>query len=217
MPKERNFSHWHLRFVFGGQKVPRRSNTPFGAAPAPIPGRVEAEQFDNGNNTEAYYVPFTGLPNPDEKPDDVTVYDAADGSRYVGSTAGGQWMNYTVNVSSSGSYSFDTRVASSVGGGTFHFEVDGVDKTGSLGIPNTGSSAAFQSVVINDIMLDAGQHNVRLVVEGSGLNVASFDNFTVNPYTVPEVCNPPDWEIQNCQNNGGYWDNYFCQCNYGML
>lgn len=125
-------------------------------------------------------------------------------------------MNYTVNISSSRTYTFDTRVASSVGGGTFHFEVDGVNITRPIGIPNTGSDSAFQSVVIDDIYLNAGQHSIRLVVEGAGRNVASFDSFTVNPYIVPEVCDPPYWEIQSCQNSGGYWDSYFCQCNYGM-
>lgn len=209
------FPHWHLRFVFNGQKVPARATSSFNDSPAFIPGIIEAEQFDIGNNTEAYYIPFTGQLDPDEKPVDVDVYNAQDGSRYVGSTSGGQWMNYTVNISSTGSYSFDTRVASSVGG-TFHFEVDGVDKTGSLVIPNTGSSSAFQSVIIDDIYLDAGQHTVRLVIEGSGENVASFDNFSVNPYLVPETCNPQYGEIENCNWNGGYWDNYFCQCNYGM-
>lgn len=208
--------HWHLRFLGNVQVSQDLTTSPFGESPAQIPGTIEAEQFDQGSNTAAYYIPFTGELDPEEKPVDVDISDAQNGIRYISSTSGGQWMNYTVNISSSRSYSFDTRVASSAGGGTFHFEVDGVDKTGPISIPYTGSDSTFQSVVVDDIYLDAGQHSVRLVVEGTGQNVASFDSFTVNPYIVPEVCNPPYWEIQNCQSSGGYWDNYFCQCNYGM-
>lgn len=208
--------HWHLRFTGNVQVSQDLTTNPFGESPASIPGTIEAEQYDQGSNTAAYFIPFTGVLDPEEKPVDVTVSDTQNGIRYVNSTLGGQWMNYTVNISSSGSYTFDTSVASSVGGGTFHFEVDGIDKTGPIGIPYTGSNSAFQSVVVDDIYLDAGQHTVKLVVDGSGQNVASFDSFTVNPYIAPEVCNPPYWEIQDCQISGGYWDNYFCQCNYGM-
>lgn len=208
--------HWHLRFVFGAQAGQGLPTNPFGESPASIPGTIEAEQFDQGSNTAAYYIPFTGVLDPEEKPVDVDISDAQNGIRYVSSTSGGQWMNYTVNISSSRSYSFDTSVASSTGGGTFHFEVDGVNITGPISIPNTGSDSTFQSVVVDDIYLNAGQHSIRLVVEGTGQNVASFDNFTVNPYIAPEVCNPSYWEIRDCQYYGGYWDNYFCQCNYGM-
>jgi len=208
--------HWHLRFLGNVQISQDLTTSPFGESPAQIPGTIEAEQFDQGSNTAAYYIPFTGELDPEEKPVDVDISDAQNGIRYVSSTLGGQWMNYTVNISSSRSYTFDTSVASSAGGGTFHFEVDGVDKTGPISIPYTGSDSTFQSVVVDDIYLDAGQHSVRLVVEGTGQNVASFDSFTVNPYIVPEVCDPPYWEIENCQSSGGYWDNYFCQCNYGM-
>lgn len=212
----RSAPHWHLRFLGNVQISQDLTTSPFGESPAQIPGTIEAEQFDQGSNTAAYYIPFTGELDPEEKPVDVDISDAQNGIRYVSSTLGGQWMNYTVNISSSRSYTFDTSVASSAGGGTFHFEVDGVDKTGPISIPYTGSDSTFQSVVVDDIYLDAGQHSVRLVVEGTGQNVASFDSFTVNPYIVPEVCDPPYWEIENCQWSGGYWDNYFCQCNYGM-
>ena len=64
-------------------------------------------------------------------------------------------MNYTVNISSAGTYTFEARVASPFSGGTFHVEVDGIDRTGPVSIPNTGSGSAFQFVTVNDIWLDA--------------------------------------------------------------
>ena len=111
-------------------------------------------------------------------------------------------MNYTVNVASTGSYSFETRVASSGSWNTFHVEIDGVDRTGPIYIPNTGSGDAYQFVTVNDIWLDAGQRVIRVVIDGSGAGKGNFDYFTINPYFPPQFCNPEWWEIQDCQNAG---------------
>ena len=43
----------------------------------------------------------------------------------------GEWLNYTVNVPSTGNYTFDFRMAS-LYGATFHVEVDGVNKSGPI-------------------------------------------------------------------------------------
>ncbi len=48
------------------------------------------------------------------------------------------WMNYTVNVAASGTYTLEARIAwGDTQGGTFHIEFDGIDKTGPIQIPNT--------------------------------------------------------------------------------
>jgi hypothetical protein len=126
-------------------------------------------------------------------------------------------MNYTVNIVSTGSYSFEARVASPYSGNTFHVEVDGVDRTGPIYIPNTGSGDAYQFVVVNDIWLDAGQRIIRVVTDGAGSGKGNFDYFTINPYYPPQFCDPAWWELQDCQNGGGSWDYGLCACNYGCL
>jgi hypothetical protein len=206
-------NHWHLRFEFGADTAGVPTTSPFSGAPAAVPGRIEVEEFDQGDYTFAYYLPPELSSDPDRNPT-VPVYTASDGSRHVGSTFGGEWLNYTVNVSSSGSHSFTTRIASPYGGNTFHFEVDGVDRTGPIYIPATGSWDSFQFVTVDDIWLDAGQHTVRLVIDG-GQHVGNFDYFSISPYTPPSYCSPDWWEVQNCQNSGGYWDYGLCYCNYG--
>lgn len=209
--------HWHLRFEFGQQAPRGRASNPVNGTPAAVPGRVEVEQFDVGANGEAYSVPGSGFAGIEKGSPDVSVYTAADGSSYVGSTFGGQWMNYTVNINSSGSYTFAARVASPSGGNTFHFEVDGVDKTGPIYIPATGSWEAFQFVTVDDVWLDAGEHIMRLVIDGAGQHFGNFDYFSISPYSPPTYCSPEWWEIQNCQNSGGYWDYGLCYCNYGPI
>lgn len=206
--------HWHLRFEFGVQTAQAPTNRPFSGVPAAVPGRIEVEQFDIGDHTFAYFIPPAGDTDPDRSPS-VPVSTAADGSKYVGSTFGGEWLKYTVQIDTSGSYSFTTRVASPSGGQAFHFEVDGVNKTGPIFIPATGSWGSFRFVTVDDVWLDAGQRTVRLVIDGSGQNVGNFDHFTIDPYTAPELCQPTSTELQTCRNFGGFWDYSSCVCNYG--
>ncbi len=136
------------------------------------------------------------------------------GGSYV-PTVGGQWMNYTVNVSSSGSYTFEARVGSAIPGNTFRLEVDGVDVSGPIDIPYTGSETSYKFVSLNDIWLAAGPHVVTIAVEGTGTNKGSFDYFTFSPYTPSNECNPSLLELRNCRTTGGDWDYNMCSCGYG--
>ena len=219
-------SHWHVRFEYGGRNEPtegceRAANpnlsTPAGGVAATVPGRVEAERFDEDNNVAGAFVPDDGSYGSGD--DVLYLYPLVNplsggGSDYVW-TVGGQWMNYTINVASSGSYTFEARVASPSSYNTFHVEIDGANVTGSMSIPNTGSGDAYQPVAFENIWLEAGRHVVSIVVEGAGQGKGNFDYFTFSPYTPPWICDPPWWETQNCQQSGGYWDYGLCACNYG--
>lgn len=216
--REFTLNHWHLRFEFNNQNVATVGSVPVDGVPAALPGVIEAERYDTtgDDGTAGSLVPDDGTGDPgviNYNTPQVLPISGSEDQSYV-PTAGGQWMNYTTNVASSGSYSFTARVASANGGNTFHFEVDGVDRTGPLYIPNTGSADAYQFVTIDDIWLDAGQRVVRVVVDGTGDGKGNFDYFTINPYFPPQVCNPEPWEIQDCQNSGGSWDYGLCGCQY---
>jgi hypothetical protein len=65
-------------------------------------------------------------------------------------------------------YTVQVRVASNGGGGTFHVEVDGVDKTGPLVIPNTSGWQAWTTISKTGVSLPAGVHVVRLVLDAAG-------------------------------------------------
>lgn len=221
--REFSLNHWHLRFEFGNQQnASAPGSVPVDGQPVAVPGRIEAERYDNTGANEAYgsFVPdFDGSMSDPNAPGIVYNYPqvlpitGSEEGSYV-PTGGGQWMNYTVNAASSGSYTFEARVASPYSGNTFHVEVDGVDVTGPVYIPYTGSGDAYQFVAVNDIWLDAGRRVVRLVVDGAGAGKGNFDYFTISPYTPPQLCSPEWWEVQDCRNGGGYWDYSLCSCNY---
>lgn len=147
------------------------SQTPFSGAPAGIPGTIQAEDFDNGGEGVAYH---------DTEPENfkgnvyrtsgVEVAPTTDigGGYNVGYTRSGEWLEYTVSVATAGTYTFETRVASDGVGGTFHVELDGVDKTGPISVPNTGGWQSWQTLTKTGVVLPAGVHVLRLAEDAVG-------------------------------------------------
>src|SRR5690606_34569017 len=78
------------------------------------------------------------------------------------------WLHYTVNVPSAGSYTLDVRVASNGQGGTFHLDVNGVDATGPLTIPNTGGWWTWTTIRKTGVRLNAGLQVIRLALDANG-------------------------------------------------
>jgi len=79
-------------------------------------------------------------------------------------------MAYTVIVSKSATYQISFYIASAFDSGKLHLECDGADITGIISIPNT---TGFQNweVIKKTVTLDAGQHLLKLVVDGDYLNL----------------------------------------------
>ena len=89
----------------------------------------------------------------------------------------GEWLQYTADVIASGTYALELRVASASTGGTVRVEVDGVDVTGTLVVPNTGGWQAWQTIRKEGIVLPAGRHRIRLVFVGAGTDGIANVNF----------------------------------------
>jgi len=149
-----------------------------------VPGAVEAEHFDHGGEGRAYHDAtnnFTDASwfNPIRFLEHVDILGSgsASGGFFVGRAVAGEWLEYGVDVSASGTYTIDVRVASAGPGGAFRIEVDGVDMTGSIAVPDAG---AWTTVSILGVSLSAGPQTVRLVMEsdGPGGEVGAFDRMT---------------------------------------
>jgi len=59
----------------------------------------------------------------------------------------------------------------------FHVEVDGVDKTGSVAVPDTGGWDTWQTISISGVSLTQGQHVVRLVMVAGTVENSGVGNF----------------------------------------
>lgn len=98
--------------IFQGQ-------TPYGGVAHAIPGRLEAEEYDEGSEGFAYHEVATNYePDPADnpfRPNSDPDVEALSGPGYgVGYTEDGEWMEYTVDVAATGWYIVIFRVAQKV-------------------------------------------------------------------------------------------------------
>ncbi|HMG81823.1 MAG TPA: carbohydrate-binding protein, partial [Ferruginibacter sp.] len=150
------------------------TEAPFGGTAATIPGIIQAENYDLGGQGVAYndtdpannggqYRTTDGV--------DVETTGDTGGGYDVGYTATGEWMKYTVNVTAAGIYTLQARVASITTGNTLHVELDGVNISGSMAVPNTGNWQVYQTVSVTTPNITSGQHVVRIYEETGGFNI----------------------------------------------
>src|SRR5437867_707725 len=115
-----------------------------------VPGVIEAEDFDTGGEGIGYHdnVPGNsgGAYRTTEDVDIIASSDAAGGNYVIWNFDTGEWMAYTINVTQSGVYRIDARVSSGLTGSAYHVEIDNVNVTGSVPVPNTGGWSIFQDV-----------------------------------------------------------------------
>src|SRR5207253_6373919 len=98
---------------------------------------------------------------------DVDLSASNEGGNCIGWISAGEWVNYSVNVSTAGRYLIEARVASYGQGGTFHVEFDGKDATGPLAVPNTGGWQNWATVSTR-VTLANGPQRMRVVFDTAG-------------------------------------------------
>jgi len=155
-----------LRFAPASGGAP----TPFGGTPWAIPGTIQAEDFDEGGESIAYHDTSAGNKGGTYRATDVDIEATSDGGGGgydVGWITAGEWLNYTVSVAQSGTYTVTVRVAAKGAGGAFHIEFGGADKTGRLVISDTGGWQIWTDVTTT-VVLAAGRQSMRIVADTNG-------------------------------------------------
>ncbi len=151
--------------------------SPYSGTPATVPGSFEAEDFDRGGMGIAYRDNVVGnvggLYRASEDVDIVVSSDSLGGSYVVNNFETGEWLAYTINVQATGRYDIALRASSAFANSAFHVEIDGVDITGRVTVPNTGDWNSFQWVGRNGIALSAGTHVLRIVSDQQYFNLNS--------------------------------------------
>ncbi|MGI4787476.1 MAG: carbohydrate-binding protein, partial [Janthinobacterium lividum] len=147
--------------------------TPYGGTASPVPGRIEAENYDTGGQNLGYYDTTSGNTGGGYiRNDDVDIRGTNDtgGGNQVGWTATGEWLKYTINVTAAGYYAFQLRTASGVAGSA-HIEIDGVNVTGPIAVPSTGNWDTFTTLSTTGTNLTAGVHVMRLYWDAGGPDI----------------------------------------------
>jgi carbohydrate binding protein with CBM6 domain len=175
------------------------SSTPYTGTAVSLPGTVQAENFDNGGEGIAYHDTTSGNVLGAYRSTDVDIEPVASGGFNVGKVKPGEWLKYSVNVTTTGSYRINVRVASLGQGGTFHLEMNGADVTGSLTIPDTGGWQNWQTIS-QTASLTAGPQIARLVMDAAATSVGNFDWIEFAAGTTPTP--PPTGGIINVPAGG---------------
>ncbi len=169
-------------------RVYERIQAPYGGSAHPIPGVIEAEDFDSGINGQSYLDCDTTNNGGAYRETGVDIQAATESGFNVGWICQGEWMEYTVEVETTGEYQVDTRVASLATGGLFHIEIDGVDLTGPIIVPITSGWQNWMTAT-GTLQLDAGEHIIRFVNDSSSIQEYNFNSMT---FSQLGGCSPAD-------------------------
>ncbi|WP_461132315.1 carbohydrate-binding protein [Spirosoma lituiforme] len=109
----------------------------------PIPGKLEAENFDVAT---------------DVRPEQVTDTDGGQDLSYIDD---GDWMDYNVTAPSAGVYTFQFRVANSWGNGRIDIRSESGAVLGSIDVPRTGGWQSW-TTISTTATLPAGSQVLRI-------------------------------------------------------
>jgi hypothetical protein len=147
---------------------------PYGGTPAPVPGTVQAENYDTGGEGVGYHVNSVNGTGNSYRSDGVDLETTTDtgGGDDLGWTSGGQWFRYTVAVATAGSYTVSLRVAapSAVTGALHLSNSTGTNLSGAVNIPQTGGWQNWTTVTAT-VNLPAGQQVLTVNQDTGGWNV----------------------------------------------
>lgn len=155
----------------------RRSS--FHGAPFPIPGTIEAEDYDIGgegltyHDTDANNIPGAYRPN-----EGVDIEPRDEGGFQVAYIESGEWLEYTVDVAEDAEYRITAFVASLNGGGRFRYEF-GTRFTRAVTVPSTNSWQTLTSMSTS-ITLPAGEQVMRV-------RIADALPFNIDRYVIEEA------------------------------
>jgi len=170
------------------------TQSPYGGTVRSIPGTIEAEHYDLGGQGVAYNDLTTGNSGNVFRTDNVDLEATTDtGTGYnVGWIQAGEWLEYTVNVTTAGTYSLQLRVAATSTGKYFHVEMNGVNISGTVSVPNTGAWQNWQTVTVNTSSLTTGQKVMRIVMDTDGFNInkVTFSTGGSNPSPSVSITSP---------------------------
>ncbi|HEU4520375.1 MAG TPA: carbohydrate-binding protein, partial [Thermoanaerobaculia bacterium] len=200
------------------------TQSPYNGSAIPVPGAFEAENFDRGGQGLAYHDLTAGNQGGLYRTaEDVDIISPYAGGHVINNFQTGEWLEYTIHVPQSGTYALEALVSSMFTVSRFHIDVGGIDRTGRVDVPNTGSWSAFRWVGKSDVSLPAGQHVLRITADAEYFNLDALrisavaparTPFTGTPFAVPGQFEAEDydrggegvtWHDRTSGNQGGLY------------
>jgi len=159
------------------EEIPEPQQQPFGGTLADLPGRIEAEAYDEGGPGIAYNDSGAGnIGGGDRQSEDVDTQaaDDAGGGENVGWIVTGEWLEYTVDAEA-GTYDIMLRVASPrADAGNVALSLDGT-ALGAVDVPTTGAWQSWRTISLNDVSIGEGEQVLRLSFSGPPVSNGMFN------------------------------------------
>ncbi len=152
-------------WVIGSTPTPGPTATPTPVAGYAIPGKIEAENYSAMNGIQTEATGDTG------------------GGLNIGWTDTGDWMDYNVNVATTGTYEIQYRVASPNNNSQIQLR-RGTTTLATTTVPNTGGWQNWQTISANT-SLSAGAQTLRLYVSAGGFNINWLNFAVIGPTPTP--------------------------------
>lgn len=154
-----------------------------------VPGRIFAADYDLGAYGVAYsdadYQNTQGLGaarwnnGSSYRNDGVDIEPCSDlvsNGYNVGWIESGEWLNYTFEAAQTNTYNLNIRYTANSSDGKILLSIDGVNLGSFIDLPSTGGWQNWQSVVIENVEIEAGTHTMlaRFFFGGFNLNYFQF-------------------------------------------
>jgi hypothetical protein len=155
--------------------------------------RIQAENYDTGPASVAYSDSTPGNSGAAARFDSVDIRQVlgTPGAFQVGWTADNEWLAYSVNVVDAGIYTLRLRVSATTPGSRVHLQANGLNVTGALSIPVTGSHDIFSEVSVGRVRLNAGSQRLTLFIERGGFDIDWLSLDAVSPVKLAPRTQPP--------------------------
>jgi hypothetical protein len=164
--------------------TPTPEQTPYYGTVRSIPGRIEAENFDEGGEGVAYHDTSDGSNYDTSYRDgDVDIRSTEDvsGEYVVGYFQADEWLEYTVDPTP-GTYQVHLHVATTRDDRQLALSLGG-EPLCTVDVPNTGSWRTFETVTVDNVTIDSDQVQVlRVENTTSGVDLSWIEfEATVTP------------------------------------
>lgn len=146
---------------------------PYSGKMSVLPGVIEAENFDEGENEITYSDNELNNQGGKYRDTGVDIDSSPDDGFVVGWTNSGEWLEYTVNVEKEQVLTWTAIVSSGTTNSGFQMYLDDDDISGKIEVPKTGDdwNTYVEVKGRTKTALPAGEHKLRFVITGSSCNI----------------------------------------------
>ena len=162
---------------------------PYAGAPITIPGSFEAGHYDVFEGGVGNGIAYQDISIVNEGNFRTDEYVDAESHPSEGATigwiAGGEWLEYTIDVQQAGNYDLTFRFAcgNNAGGGPMRIESDSQIVASGITVNYTNGWNSWSNKTVNNIPLKGGKQVLRLYFDNGELNLGEFIFTYISPLT----------------------------------